>query len=203
MRLVVATSITNHKSKKISFFLSSSKNMQKVVWWFRQSVLGAPLWRKRRPNRPRRPWLVSLVISTRLSSPVTAVVFADQLAQLTPTSRQAKRAAIARALGLDVPAPLSQPERREPLRDDVPQARTVPCARTIPDISGYLLSRKHHELKAFGVTCDPPRIHIRRRRAASCAPIDRISTVFGSWVFISTVIARGLMSPCHDDYIVD
>ena len=195
--------ITNHKSKKSRFFLSSSKNMQKVVWWFRQSVLGAPLWRKRRPNRPRRPWLVSLVISTHLSSPVTAVVFADQLAQLTPTSRQAKRAAIARALGLDVPAPRSQPERREPLRDDVPQARTVPCARTIPNISEYLSSRKHHELKAFGVTCDPPRIHIRRRRAASCAPIDRISIAFGSWVFISTVIARGLMSPCHDDYIVD
>ena len=50
--------------------------------------------------------MVSLVISTRLNSPVTTVVFADQLAQLTPTSRQAKLAVIARALGLDVPAPV-------------------------------------------------------------------------------------------------
>ena len=200
---MVATSITNHKPKKTRFFVIVEKHAKSSGLVFRQPVLGVPLWRKRRPNRPRRPWLVGLVISTRLSSPVTAVVFADQLAQLTPTSRQAKRAAIARALGLDVPAPPSQPERREPLRDDVPQARTVPCARTIPKISENLSSRKHHELKAFGVTCDPPRIHIRRRIAASCAPIDRISIAFGSWVFISTVIARGLMSPCHDDYIVD
>ena len=45
---------------------------------------------------------MSLIISTRLNSPVTIVVFADQLAQLTPTSRQAKLAVIARALGLDL-----------------------------------------------------------------------------------------------------
>ena len=103
-------------------------------------VLGAPPWRKRRPNRPRRPWLVSLIISTRLNSPVTTVVFADQLAQLTPTSRQAKLAVIARALGLDVPAPVSQRERRDPLRGDIHQARTVLCARTISEISGDLPS---------------------------------------------------------------
>ena len=69
---------------------------------------------------------MSLVISARLNSPVTTVVFADQLAQLTPTSRQAKLAVIARALsGLDAPAPRSDPERQEPLQDDVPQARTA------------------------------------------------------------------------------
>ena len=83
---------------------------------------------------------MSLVISTRLNSPVTTVVFADQLAQLTPTSRQAKLAVIARALGLDVPAPVSQRERRDPLRGDIHQARTVLCARTISEISGDLPS---------------------------------------------------------------
>ena len=46
------------------------------------------------------------------------------------TSREAERAAIARALGLDAPAPLLKPSEREPLQDDIPQARTVLCART-------------------------------------------------------------------------
>ena len=63
-----------------------------------------------------------LAISTRLNSPVTTVAFADQLAQLTPTSRQAKLAVIARALKPDVPAPRSDPERRELLRGSIPQA---------------------------------------------------------------------------------
>ena len=149
---------------KISFFLSSSKNMIKSGM-FRQSVLGAPPWRKRRPNRPRRPWLVSLVISTRLNSPVTTVVFADQLAQLTPTSRQAKLAVIARALGLDLPAPLSQPERREPLRDDVSQARTVLCARSVPNISEYLSLTGTKKVSRLEWHVHPPYIPIRHRRA--------------------------------------
>ena len=101
-------------------------------------VLGAPPWRKRRPNRPRRPWLVSLVILTRLISPVTTVVFADQLAQLTPTARQAKLAVIARALGLDVPAPVMAGEGREPLRDSGAQVRTVLCVRSVSYSFGYL-----------------------------------------------------------------
>ena len=104
----------------------------------RQSVLGAPPWRKRRPNRPRRPWLVSLVISTRLSSPVTTVVFAGQLAQLTPTSRQAKLSAIARALGLALPVPLPISADREPLRNDHSRVGTVLCARSVSIISDYL-----------------------------------------------------------------
>ena len=103
-------------------------------------VLGAPPWRKRRPNSPRRPWLVSLVISTRLNSPVTTVVFADQLAQLTPTSRQAQRAAIAQALGLDVPAPVRAGEDREPLRDSASRVRTVLCVRSVPYAFVYLSS---------------------------------------------------------------
>ena len=35
-------------------------------------------------------------------------------------AREAERAAIARALGLDVPAPLPNPADRELLRDDIP-----------------------------------------------------------------------------------
>jgi len=43
----------------------------------------------------------------------------------------------------------------------------------------------------------------RRRSAGSCAPIDHMLTTFGLWVFVGTVPARDLMSPCHDDDIVD
>ena len=44
-----------------------------------------------------------------------------------------------------------------------------------------------------------PCIPIRRRRAAPRAPIDHMLTTFGLWVFVSTVPARDLMSPCHND----
>ena len=92
---------------------------------------------------------MNLVISTHLNSPVTTVVFADQLAQLTPTSRQAKLAVIARALGLDLSAPLSQPERREPLRDDVPRRERSSVRevyRLFLIICRRLALRKYHPL---------------------------------------------------------
>ena len=158
-----------------------------------KSELGAPPWRKRRPNRPRRPWLVSLVISTRLNSPVTTVVFADQLAQLTPTSRQAKLAVIARALGLDLSAPLSQPKRREPLRDDVPQARTVLCARSVSYSFVYLSLTGIKKSSRLEWHVHPPYIPLRHRRAGSCAPIDRLHSAYGSLVFVSTSLVQELI----------
>ena len=45
-----------------------------------------------------------------------------------------------------------------------------------------------------------PHNPVRRRSAGSCAPIDRMLTTFELWVFVGTVPARDLMSPCHDDY---
>ena len=48
-----------------------------------------------------------------------------------------------------------------------------------------------------------PCIPIRHRRAAFHAQIDHMLTTFGLWVFVGTVPARDLMSPCHDDYTVD
>jgi len=83
---------------------------------------------------------MSLIMSTRLNSPVTTVVFADQLAQLTPTSRQAKLAVIAQALGLDVPAPVRAGADREPLRDGASRVRTVLCVRSVSYSVVYLSS---------------------------------------------------------------
>ena len=74
---------------------------------------------------------MSLINFTRLNSPVTTVFFANRLAQLTPTSREAECAVIARALGLDVSAPVRDGAEREPLRGDIPQARTLLCARSV------------------------------------------------------------------------
>ena len=166
-------------------------------------MLSAPPWRKRRPNRPRRPWLVSLVISTRLNSPVTTVVFAGELAQLTPTSRQAKLAVIVLALGLDVPAPVRDGAEREPLRGDIPQARTVLCARNVSNMSEYLSSTgiKNHPV-CSGMFTYPPYIPLRHRRAGSCAPIDRLHSAYGSWVFVSTSLVQELICPCNDYDIV-
>ena len=66
------------------------------------------------------------------------VFFADRLAQLTPTSREAERAVIARALGLDVPAPVRAGADREPLRDSGAQVQRVLCARSVWGMAGYL-----------------------------------------------------------------
>ena len=155
-------------------------------------VLGAPPWRKRRPNRPRRPWLVSAIALTRLSPPLTTAVFAGRLAQLTPTSREAEHAAIARALGLDAPAPLPNPAEREPLRDDIPQTRMVLCARSVPNISEYLPLTGTKNPSRLEWHVYPPYIPIRHRRAGSCAPIDRLHSAYGSWVFVSTSLVQEL-----------
>ena len=176
--------------------------MIKVVVFRRQLVLGAPPWRKRRPSPPRRPWLVSLIIIVLIGPPLTTAVFAGRLAQLTPTSREAERAAIARALGLDVPAPVSQRERREPLQNDIPQARTVLCARTIPEISGDLSSTGIKKPSRLEWHVHPPYIPIRHRRAGSCAPIGRLHSAYGSWVFVSTSLVQELIWPCNDYDIV-
>ena len=165
-------------------------------------VLGAPPWRKRRPNSPRRPWLVSLVISTRLNSPVTTVVFADQLAQLTPTSRQAKLAVIAQALGLDVPAPVRAGADREPLRDGASRVRTVLCVRSVSYSFVYLSSTGTKKPSRLEWHVHPPYIPLRHRRAGSCAPIDRLHSAYGSWVFVSTSLVQELICPCNDYDIV-
>ena len=170
---------------------------------FRQVSARCPPWRKRRPNSPRRPWLVSLVISSaRLNSPVTTVVFADQLAQLTPTSRQAQRAAIAQALGLDVPAPVRAGEDQEPLRDSASRVRTVLCVRSVPYVFVYLSSTGIKKTSRLEWHVHPPYIPIRHRRASSCAPIDRLHSAYGSWVFVSTSLVQELIWPCNDYDIV-
>ena len=147
-------------------------------------------WRRRTPSPPRRPWLVSWIIIVLIGPPLTPAVFAGRLAQLTPTFREAKRAAIARALGLGLPAPPCQPERREPLRNDISQARTVLCARTILDFFGYLSSTGTKKSSHLEWHVYPPYIPIRHRRAGSCAPIDRLHSVYGSWVFVSTSLVQ-------------
>ena len=141
----------NRKSQKKNVFLSSSKRGHGGGL----SRNGALPWRKWRLRPLRRPWLVSRIALTRLRPPEQPPLFADRLAQLTPTSREAERAAIARALGLALPVPLPFPSEREPLRDDIPQARMVLCARTIPNLSEYLSSTSTKKTIPFGVACSP------------------------------------------------
>ena len=170
-----------------------------------QAVLSAPLWSKRTPCPPRRPWLVSLINSTRLNSPVTTVFFADRLAQLTPTSREAERAVIAQALGLDVPAPVRAGAGGEPRRDSGSQMRTVLCARSVLGMAGCVSSAATKKTSRLEWHVHPPYIPIRRirhRRAGSCAPIDRLHSAYGSWVFVSTSLVQELICPCNDYGIV-
>ena len=120
----------------------------------------------------------------------------------TPTSREAERAAIARALGLALPAPLLKPSDREPLRDDIPHARTVLCARSVLEVPGDLSSTATKKPSRLEWHVHPPYIPIRHRRAGSCAPIDRLHSAYGSWVFVSTSLVQELIWPCNDYDIV-
>ena len=188
----------NRKSQKKSFFCHRRKGGHGGGL----SSNGALPWRKWRLRPSRRPWLVSPIALTRLRPPLTTAVFAGRLAQLTPTSREAERAAIARALGLALPVPLPIPSDREPLRDDIPQARTVLCVRSVPYAFVYLSSAGTKKPSRLEWHVHPPYIPIRHRRASSCAPIDRLHSAYGSWVFVSTSLVQELIWPCNDYDIV-
>ena len=127
----------NRKSQKKSFFCHRRKGGHGGGL----SSNGALPWRKWRLRPSRRPWLVSPIALTRLRPPEQPPLFADRLAQLTPTSREAERAAIAHALGLDVPAPVRAGADREPLRDNASRVRTVLCARSVLEVLGGICRR--------------------------------------------------------------
>ena len=170
----------NRKSQKKTFFCHRRKGGHGGGL----SSNGALPWRKWRHRPPRRPWLVSPIALTHLRPPEQPPLFADRLAQLTPTSREAERAAIARALGLDVPAPVRAGADREPLRDSASRVRTVLCVRSVPYVFVYLLSTGTKKPSRLEWHVYPPYIPIRHRRAGSCAPIDRLHSAYGSWVFL-------------------
>ena len=189
----------NRKSQKKIVFLSWSR---KGGHGGGLSSNGALPWRKWRLRPSRRPWLVSPIALTRLRPPLTTAVFAGRLAQLTPASREADRAAIARALGLDVPAPVRAGADQEPLWDCGAQARTVLCARSVLGMAGCLSSTATKKPSRLEWHVHPPYIPLRHRRAGSCAPIDRLHSAYGSWVFVSTSLVQELIWPCNDYDIV-
>ena len=188
----------NRKSQKKSFFCHRRKGGHGGSL----SSNGALPWRKWRLRSSRRPWLVSPIALIRLRPPLTTAVFAGRLAQLTPTSREAERAAIARALGLDVPTPLPNPVDREPLRDSASRVGTVLCVRSVSYSFVYLSSTGTKKPSRLEWHVHPPYIPIRHRRASSCAPIDRLRSVYGSWVFVSTSQVQELIWPCNNYDIV-
>ena len=188
----------NRKSQKKSFFCHRRKGGHGGGL----SSNGALPWRKWRLRPSRRPWLVSPIALTRLRPPEQPPLFADRLAQLTPTSREAERAAIARALGLDVPAPVRAGADRETLRDSASRVGTVLCVRSVSYSFVYLSSTGTKKTSRLEWHVHPPYIPIRHRRASSCAPIDRLHSAYGSWVFVSTSLVQELIWPCNDYDIV-
>ena len=89
-----------------------------------------------------------------------------------------------------------------PLRDGIPQARTVLCVRSVPYVFVYLSSTGIKKTSRLEWHVHPPYIPIRHRRAGSCAPIDRLHSAYGSWVFVSTSLVQELIWPCNDYDIV-
>ena len=90
-------------------------------------------------------------------------------------------------------------EPPEGLADAICEVGKVVCVRANLELLGTLRSPDGHLRGDRRGTPATPCIPIRRRRAASRAPIDHMLTTFGLWVFVSTVPGRDLMSPCHDD----
>ena len=65
----------------------------------------------------------------------------SQIGLLNSLETSQVRAAIARALGLGVPAPVRAGEGREPLRDSGAHVQTVLCARSVLGVVGYICRR--------------------------------------------------------------
>ena len=188
----------NRKSQKKSFFCHRRKGGHGGGL----SSNGALPWRKWRLRPSRRPWLVSPIALTRLSPPVTTARFrrpACSTHSNLPGSRARRHRTSTRT---GSPCASADPADREPLRDDIPQARTVLCARSVSDISGYLSSTGTKKPSRLEWHVHPPYIPIRHRRAGSCAPIDRLHSAYGSWVFVSTSLVQELIWPCNDYDIV-
>ena len=89
----------------------------------------------------------------------------------------------------------------ETLKDTTAEVRTAMRAPHVVYVYVRCCFRESHlRGDRRGTPTTAPCIPIRHRRAAFRAQIDQMLTTFGLWVFVGTVPARDLMSPCHDDY---
>ena len=189
----------NRKSQKKSFFCHRRKGGHGGGL----SSNGALPWRKWRLRPSRRPWLVSPIALTRLSPPLTTRCFrrpACPTHSNLPGSRACRHRTSTRTG--------SSCACSEPFRTGTAPGRYSPvangplCAQCFGGSRRYLSPTATKKPSRLEWHVHPPYIPIRHRRAGSCAPIDRLHSAYGSWVFVSTSLVQELIWPCNDYDIV-
>ena len=163
-------------------------------WWCAQR------WPHRRGRRQCESFSVCLSRCAGLVQSLTARRVTGEIEKLTPSSRRAEGAALLEHLrsrsSVD-PAPCDQAKPLGSTDDEAWMGAQPPLVVVV--VSGYGCFCKCHKSPSPERFLTAPHNPVRHRSAGSCAPIDRMLTTLGLWVFVGTVPARDLMLPCHDD----
>ena len=159
----------------------------------------AQRWQHRRGRRQCESFLVRLSRCVGQNPSLTARRVTGEIEKLTPSSRRAEGASLLehlRSRSSAAPAPCT---RADPLGSTDGEVRMGAQPPLVVVVSGFGCFCKCHKSPSSERFPTAPHNPVRRRSAGSCAPIDHMLTTFGLWVFVGTVPARDLMSPCHDD----
>ena len=167
-------------------------------WWCAQR------WLHRRGRRQCESFSVRLSRCAGFVLSLTPRRVTGEIEKLTPSSRRAEGgAALLEHLRSRSSAPPTACDRAEPLGRTTAELWMGSQPPLVVIASGYGCFCKCHKSPSSERSPTAPHNPVRRRSAGPCAPIDRLLTTFELWVFVGTVPARDLMSPCHDDCTVD
>ena len=149
----------------------------------------------------RASWCVCRVAQATIPS-LTARRVTGEIGKLTPSSRRAEGASLLehlRSRSSAAPAPC---DRADPLGSTDGEVQMGAQPPLVVFVSVYGCFCKCHKSPSSERFPTAPHNPVRRRSAGSCAPIDRLHSAYGSWVFVSTSLVQELIWPCNDYDIV-
>ena len=162
----------------------------------------AQRWLHRRGRRQCESFLVRLSRCVGQNPSLTARRVTGEIEKLTPSSRQAEGASLLEHLRSRSSAAPARCDRADPLGstdDEVRMGAQPPLVVFVSVCGCFCKCHKSPSSERFPTAPHNP---VRRRSAGSCAPIDRLHSAYGSWVFVSTSQVQELIWPCNDYDIV-
>ena len=165
-------------------------------WWCAQR------WLHRRGRRQCESFSVRLSRCAGLVLSLTPRRVTGEIEKLTPSSRRAECAALLEHLRSRSSAAPAACDRADPLGRTTAElwmGSQPPLVVMVSDCGCFCKCHKSPSSERFPTAPHNP---VRRRSAGSCAPIDRLHSAYGSWVFVSTSLVQELIWPCNDYDIV-
>jgi hypothetical protein len=162
----------------------------------------AQRWLHRRGRRQCESFLVRLSRCVGQNPSLTARRVTGEIERLTPSSRQAEGASLLEHLRSRSSAAPTRCDRADPLGstdDEVKMGAQPPLVLVVSGCGCFCKCHKSPSSERFPTAPHNP---VRRRSAGSCAPIDRLHSAYGSWVFVSTSQVQELIWPCNNYDIV-